>query len=519
MGKANENRKTSFLNRWLNGIERVGNRLPHPISIFAILVLGVILVSAVCEMDGVSATGELVNRSKGIVELQTVNAVSLLNGEGFVYMITHAISNFTGFAPLGVVLVAMFGIGLLEDSGLIGGALKGAVAVTPARLITPMVVFLGVMSNLADAVGYIVLIPIAALMFMAYGRHPVVGMAAAFAGVSGGFSANLLIGTLDPLLCGITNEAVKMVDPSYTVEPTGNWYFMIVSTFLITALGTVITEKVVAPRFGEYRGESGGDEMAEYRVTAEEKKALKAAGLTMLLLVAAIAAFSLPANSVMRAEDGTLLGNSPLMDGIIPIITAVFFIPSVVYGKLTGKYHGEKDVCAAMGRAMASMSSYIALTFVAAQFINYFGYTKLGTIIALKGADFFQNSGIGTIPTMILFVLFAAFINLFMGSASAKWALIAPVFVPMFMLLGYTPEFAQVAYRIGDSCTNVITPMMSYFAMIIVFMKKYDKEAGIGTLVSTMLPYSVCFLIGWSILLILWIVCKLPLGPGVGMFL
>ena len=519
MGKANENRKTSFLNRWLNGIERVGNRLPHPISIFAILVLGVILVSAVSEMAGVSATGELVNRSKGIVELQTVNAVSLLNGEGFVYMITHAISNFTGFAPLGVVLVAMFGIGLLEDSGLIGGALKGAVAVTPARLITPMVVFLGVMSNLADAVGYIVLIPIAALMFMAYGRHPVVGMAAAFAGVSGGFSANLLIGTLDPLLCGITNEAVKMVDPSYTVEPTGNWYFMIVSTFLITALGTVITEKVVAPRFGEYRGESGGDEMAEYRVTAEEKKALKAAGLTMLLLVAAIAAFSLPANSVMRAEDGTLLGNSPLMDGIIPIITAVFFIPSVVYGKLTGKYHGEKDVCAAMGRAMASMSSYIALTFVAAQFINYFGYTKLGTIIALKGADFFQNSGIGTIPTMILFVLFAAFINLFMGSASAKWALIAPVFVPMFMLLGYTPEFAQVAYRIGDSCTNVITPMMSYFAMIIVFMKKYDKEAGIGTLVSTMLPYSVCFLIGWSILLILWIVCKLPLGPGVGMFL
>ena len=221
-----------------------------------------------------------------------------------------------------------------------------------------------------------------------------------------------------------------MVDPSYTVEPTGNWYFMIVSTFLITALGTVITEKVVAPSFGEYRGESGGDEMAEYRVTAEEKKALKAAGLTMLLLVAAIAAFSLPANSVMRAEDGTLLGNSPLMDGIIPIITAVFFIPSVVYGKLTGKYHGEKDVCAAMGRAMASMSSYIALTFVAAQFINYFGYTKLGTIIALKGADFFQNSGIGTIPTMILFVLFAAFINLFMGSASAKWALILPRICP-----------------------------------------------------------------------------------------
>ena len=214
-----------------------------------------------------------------------------------------------------------------------------------------------------------------------------------------------------------------------------------------------------------------------------------------------------------------IFGNSPFMEGIIPIITVLFFVPSVVYGHMTGVYHGEKDVCNAMGRAMGTMSSYIALTFVAAQFINFFGYTKLGTILALKGAEFFRNSGIGTIPTMILFVLFAAFINLFMGSASAKWALIAPVFVPMFMLLGYTPEFAQVAYRIGDSCTNVITPMMSYFAMIIVFMKKYDKEAGIGTLVSTMLPYSICFLIGWSILLVLWIVLNLPLGPGVGMFL
>ena len=489
MGKANEQAKDkpSLLNRWLNGIEKVGNKLPHPISIFAILVLFVIVLSAVCEMAGVSATGELVNRSKGVVETQTVQAVSLLNGEGLVYMLTHAITNFTGFAPLGVVLVAMFGIGLLEDSGLIGGALKSAVEVTPAKLITPMIVFLGVMSNLADAVGYIVLIPIAALMFMAYNRHPVVGMAAAFAGVSGGFSANLLIGTLDPLLCGITNEAVKMVDPTYVVEPTGNWYFMMVSTFLITILGTIITEKVVAPRFGEYHGNGEENETSsEYKLNDQER---------------------------------TLLGNSPFMEGIIPIITVLFFVPSVVYGHMTGVYHGEKDVCNAMGRAMGTMSSYIALTFVAAQFINFFGYTKLGTILALKGAEFFRNSGIGTIPTMILFVLFAAFINLFMGSASAKWALIAPVFVPMFMLLGYTPEFAQVAYRIGDSCTNVITPMMSYFAMIIVFMKKYDKEAGIGTLVSTMLPYSICFLIGWSILLVLWIVLNLPLGPGVGMFL
>lgn len=512
-------KKQTFLNRCLNGIERVGNMLPHPISIFAILVCGVVILSAVCEGLGVSATGELVNRSKGIVEEQTVTAVSLLNGDGFVYMITNAISNFTGFAPLGTVLVAMFGIGLLEDSGLIGGMLKGVVAVTPIKWITPMVVFLGVMSNLADAVGYIVLIPIAALMFMAYGRHPLVGMAAAFAGVSGGFSANLLIGTLDPLLCGITNEAVKMVDPFYVVEPTGNWYFMIISTFLITIIGTIITEKVVAPRFGEYHEEVGESAMVEYKMTKKEKSALKAACLTMVAIILGIGAISLPADSFMRAEDGTLLGNSPLMDGIVALLAVIFFVPSVVYGKMTGKYQGEKDVCSAMGRAMGSMSSYIALAFVASQFINYFGYTKLGTIIALKGAEFFKNAGIGTIPMTILFILFSAFINLFMGSASAKWALIAPVFVLMFMLLGYTPEFAQVAYRVGDSCTNVITPMMSYFAMILVFMKKYDKNAGIGTLVSTMLPYSVCFLIGWSSLLIAWILLQLPLGPGVGIFL
>lgn len=512
-------KKVSFVNRCLNRIERVGNKLPHPITLFAILVLGVLLLSAVCEALGVSATGELVNRSKGIVETQTVTAVSLLNGEGFAYMITHAISNFTGFAPLGVVLVAMFGIGLAEDSGFIGGLLKSTVEITPAKFITPVIVFLGVMSNLADAVGYIVVIPIAALMYMAYGRHPMVGLAAAFAGVSGGFSANLLIGTLDPLLCGITNEAVKMVDPSYVVEPTGNWYFMMVSTVLITILGTIVTEKIVAPRFGTYEGNHSEDGIAEYKMTTGEKKALKVAGFVLVAMIIGLIAICIPQSSFMRAEDGTLLGNSPFMEGIIIIIAILFFVPSVIYGTLTGVYKGEKDVCNAMGRAMGSMSSYIALTFVAAQFINYFGYTKLGTILALNGAEFFRTSGIGPIPMMVLFVLFAAFINLFMGSASAKWAIVAPVFVPMFMLLGYTPEFSQIAFRIGDSCTNIITPMMSYYAMIIVFAKKYDKDAGIGTLVSTMIPYSIVFLIGWTALLVVWIIFNLPLGPGVGMFL
>ncbi len=518
----NNKNKSSLMDRGLNSIERVGNKLPHPITMFGVLILAIIVISAICEATGVSATGELVNRSKGIVEVQTVTAVSLLNLEGVAYMITKAIPNFIGFAPLGVVLVAMFGIGLLEDSGYISAMLKRTVEVTPAKLLTPMVVFLGIMSNLADSVGYIVVIPLAALMFLAYNRHPMVGLAAAFAGVSGGFSANLAIGTLEPLLVGITNEAVKMVDHSYTVQFTGNWYFMIVSTFVITFLGTIVTEKIVSPRFGEWKPtQSASGDIEEFKMTPIEKKALKISNLVLLATILVFVLMCMPSDSPLRAEDGSILGMtaSPIMSGIVVVIAVVFFVPSVVYGKITGKYKSDKDVGSAMSKAMSSMGGYIAIAFVAAQFINYFSYTNLGTILALKGAEFFRTAGIGPIPTMVLFILFSAFINLFMGSASAKWSLLAPVFVPMFMLLGYSPEFAQVAYRIGDSSTNIITPMMNYYPMILIFAKKYDEKIGMGTLISTMIPYSVVFLVGWTALLIVWIMLGLPLGPNAPLFI
>ncbi len=509
-------KKGTWFQRFLNGVEVVGNRLPHPITLFALLALAIILISALCAGLGVSATGQMVNSKTNTIELQTFHAVSLLGREGLAYLLTSAVSNFTGYAPLGTVLVAMLGVGVAEGSGFISALLKKTAQITPRALITPTVVFLGVMSNVASDAGYVVLIPVGALMFQAYGRHPMAGLAAAFAGVSGGFSANLIIGTLEPLLCGITNEAVKLVNPGYTVLPTGNLYFMMVSVGLIVLLGTLVTNHIVEPRFGAYHGDAQEEDIRG--LTTRETRALRRAGLTLLLLAVGLVLAAIPQESFLRnPQTGDLVAGAPLMNGIILIIAVFFFVPAVVFGLSSGSFSGEKDVCAAMGKAMSSLGSYIALAFISAQFINYFNYTRLGTILALRGAELLRSTGIGGIPLMLLFILFAAFLNLFMGSASAKWTILAPVFVPMFMLLGYTPELTQIAYRIGDSCTNLITPLMSYFAMIVVFAKRYDDKAGIGTLISTMLPYSITFLAGWSVLLILWMLMGFPIGPGAGL--
>ncbi len=500
--------------RFLNAVERVGNRLPHPITLFFILCVMIVFISAICAALGVSASGDLYNSKSGAVEYTTVYAVSLLNREGIVYMLTSAVSNFTGFAPLGVVLVAMLGVGVAEGSGYVSALLKRTVEMTPKRILTPVVVFLGTMSNVASDAGYVVLVPIGALMFMASGRHPLAGLAAAFAGVSGGFSANLIIGTLDPMLAGISTEAARMIDPEYSVEPTANWFFMMVSTLLITVLGAIVTDFIVEPRLGEYKNADSGGHFTN-DLSADERRALTRANLTLILLIAGITALALPKNSFLRnPENGSLVAGSPFMAGIIPIIMLLFFIPAVVYGRSSGEFSSEKEVCAAMGKAMSAMGSFIALAFVSAQFISYFSYTSLGTIIAVNGAALLKDSGLGSIPLILLFILFSALINLLMGSASAKWTILAPVFIPMFMLLGFSPELTQVAFRIGDSCTNIITPLMSHFAMILTFTRRYDENSGIGTLISTMLPYSMAFLVGWSLLLIMWMMLGLPLGPG-----
>ena len=518
MTKKTQGGKVSVYDRCLNAIERVGNGLPHPIILFAIFALAIVVISALCAALGVSATGELV--SGGQLQETTVHAVSLLTKEGLAYMFTSAVNNFTTYAPLGMVLVAMLGVGVAEKSGLINTLLKNVVRATPRMLLTPMIVFLGVMSNIASDAGYVILIPLGAMMFRACGRHPIAGLAAAFAGVSGGFSANLLIGTLDPLLAGITQAAVSILDPGYKVQVMGNYIFLFASTFLITIVGTIITDKVVEPRLERFSGQPLEDEedAALTTVTDRERRALRHAGIAALVFVALIVAACIPADSFFRNDQGELLGNTPLVDSVVTLIALLFFIPGTVYGLSAGTFKGDRDVAGAMSGSMADMGSFLALAFVSAQFINYFSYTKLGTILALAGASFLKSINIGLVPLMILFVVFSAFMNLFMGSASAKWNILAPVFVPMFMLLGYSPELCQLAYRIGDSSTNIITPMMTYYAVIIMFAQRYDKKAGIGTITATMLPYSLAFLVSWTVLLIVWLTAGLPIGIGTSLF-
>lgn len=499
----------SRLNRILGWIERGGNALPHPAILFAIMAGLVILVSGL----GARMSLSVVHPGTG----KTVEAVSLLTIAGLHRILTNLVTNFTGFAPLGTVLVAIMGIAVAEGSGLIGSGLKLMVLSAPKKLLTFFIVFAGVMSNAASEVGYVLLVPLSAVIFLAVGRHPIAGLAAAFAGVSGGYSANLLLGTVDPLLAGLSEEAAKIVNPTYQVNPACNYYFMFVSTFVISAVGTWITEKVVVPRLGEYTGGEKTEEMTV--ITAEERRGLWFSLIALLALTALIVWGTAPSHGFLRdPETGGLL-KSPFMSGIVALIFIIGAVTGIAYGIGAKTIKSGEDVVKWMGKAMATLGLYLVLVFFAAQFAAFFNWTNLGLILAVKGSEILRASGLGPIPLLLSFVLISAFINLFMGSASAKWAIMAPVFVPMFMLLGYTPEFTQAAYRIGDSSTNIISPMMSYFALIVAFMQKYDEKAGIGTMIATMIPYSVAFLIFWSLLLVVWIIFGWPVGPGAELFL
>jgi len=506
--------KKGLFTRFLDWTERTGNRLPEPITLFAILAGLVLVISAIAGTAGLSAVHPGTGK-----ELQAIN---LLSPNGIRDIFTKAVSNFTGFAPLGTVLVAMLGVGIAEKAGFFNALLRKLVLGAPARLITAVVVFAGVMSNIATDAGYVVLIPLGGVIFWAFKRHPLAGIAAAFAGVSGGFSANLLITTLDPLLAGLTEQAAKLADPNYTVHPAVNYYFMIASTFVITIVGTWITEKVVEPRLGRFEGES--EEFSD-KVSAEESKGLRSAFwafvVTALFFVylAFLPADSLPLAGVLRNPETGKIIPSPFINGLVFVIAILFLIPSIAYGRGAGTIKSQRDVSNYMSQSMASMGSYIVLAFFAAQFIAYFNWSNLGLILAIKGADTLKASGFTGIPLMIAFIIVAAFINLFIGSSSAKWGIMAPVFVPMLFFLGYSPEFTQLAYRIGDSVTNIITPLMVYFPVIIAFAQKYDRNMGIGTLISIMLPYSIAFGLFWTLLFIVWTLLGLPIGPGANIYL
>ena len=499
--------KKSFFDRFLNFVEKAGNALPHPATLFLVFALLALVFSWLFHFMDFTAVNPATER--------LVRPVNLLSDEGLHMILDKMVENFTSFAPLGIVLVAMLGIGIAEASGLIGAGIRMLVLSAPKRMLTFVLVFSGILSNLASDVGYVLLIPLGGIIFMTVNRHPVAGMAAAFAGVSGGFSANLLLGTIDPLLAGLSEEAARIIEPGYSVNPTANYYFMFISTFFIAFVGTWVTDKIVEPRLGEYK-KQGGEEKVE-RLSGLEKRGLRWAGITVLVIMGVILLGIIPEDGFFRPPSGHLL-ESPLIKDVVAIIFLVAGLTGIAYGFGSKTFKNDTDVMNGMSSTMKSLTMYIVLVFFAAQFVAYFKWSNLGVIFAIKGAGLLSASGLGIIPLMILFVILAASINMLMGSASAKWAILAPIFIPMFMLMGYSPELSQVVYRIGDSVTNIISPMMSFFALIIAFVQKYLPKAGIGTIIATMLPYSIAFFIVWIILLIVWITIGLPLGPEAEIF-
>ncbi len=487
-----------ILFRMLDGIEWLGNKLPSPLLLFAILAFIVVLISGI--FSGVSVT----NPTTG----EVVEVKNLLSLSGLDYIFNSAVDNFIGFPPLGAVLVTMLGIGLAEQTGLINASLKGIVFSFPKRLLTAALVFGGVMSSVAVNAGYVVLPPLGAVLFLGLGRHPLAGLAAAFAGVSGGFGANLALTSTDAVLQELTVEATRTLDPAYadTIAVTMNYFFAAASVILITVVGTFVTDKIVEPRLGKYEGDETGD-IDELRDV--EKKGMRLAGIGFLITFALMAYLSF---GPLRG-DGAYI-ESPFFNALVFVIFILFLVPGLIYGIVVNEINNDKDVTKLLGKTMASMSGYIALAFTAGQFIAYFRETNLGTVIAFNGAEFLKNTGFDGIGLILTFLGLTMLVNFFIGSSSAKWTILAPVFVPIMMNLDYSPEFTTLLYRIADSVTNMITPLLLYFPVIIAFAQRYDKKLGIGTLIAMMIPYSIAFLLSWLVLLLVWVLLGIPVGPG-----
>jgi aminobenzoyl-glutamate transport protein len=560
-----------FFDRFLNLVEKVGNLLPNPTMLFFWLCVLVVAISAAGAFLGWSMGDPRGEGSLGRAADGIVRAKSLLSEEGLRWIITSLVKNFVNFAPLGTVLVALLGVGLAEHSGLISAAIRLLILRAPKNLVTMALVFAGVNSNIASEIGYVVIVPMGAAIYYSLRRHPLAGLAAAFAGVSGGYSANLLLGTVDPLLAGLTEKAAATIDPAYRVNAACNFYFLFASTFLITIVGTWVSLYIVEPRLGEYSADNASGELNQQHMnelTRAEKRGLIAAGLVSLAMAALMvymcvtpaqwsalaarwtgsagsqiknleaeasspeAGLSPVAEKIAEVKDsgtgtaypymGALATPAPqkdhpaFLDGVVALVFIGFLIPGIIYGVVAGTIKSDNDVIKSMSKSMSSMGSYIVLVFFAAQFVEFFNWTNLGLMLAIQGADFIRWLKLDNPLIFVFFILLSTTLNLLMGSASAKWGFMAPVFIPMLMGIGYSPELTQLAYRIGDSCTNVISPMMSYFGMIYVFASNYDKNFKLGTLMSLMMPYSMIFLVCWTAFFYIWVfVFGFPIGPNI----
>ena len=505
--------RASLLVRALSRVEAYGQKLPDPLTLFFLMSLAVVLVSAI--FSGTSA--DVVQRSG---DTKTMVVQSLLTFEGLRWMLTSAVKNFIEFAPLGPVLTVMIGIGVAERTGFISMGLRVLVTRVPSTMLTATVVFAGVMSSMAADAGYVVLTPLGALLFASVKRHPLAGLAAAYAGVSGGFSANLLITGLDPMLAKLTQQAAQTLDPAYTVNAACNYYFMIASTVLVTVVGTLVTTRIVEPMLGKWDPSQGtepevGD--AEEPGANEARAFMLSMGIGLVFGVGLLCLGLIPGaplHDQIKPGQPAVDALHTFFESIEILVAIAFIIPGLAYGILTKTIQSDKDVAGMMSDTMASMGAYVVLAFIAGQFVAYFNWTHLGAVTAVKGAGILQSIGLQGGLLMVAFLFVASMMNFLVGSASAKWAFMAPIFVPMLMQMGLSPEATQAAYRVGDSITNIISPLMPYLPIIIVFAQKYDRKAGMGTILASMLPYSIAFGIAWIIMLLVWVFAGLPLGPG-----
>lgn len=497
-----------LFNRFLNVIEFLGNKLPHPFFLFAILAGLVIVASFALSFVDTSfthpGTGE---------EMQVKN---LLSGEGLVFILTSMLENFTGFAPLGLVLSIMLGVGLADKVGLLNYVIQKTILKAPPALLTYTIIFVGMLGNLASDAAFILIPPLSAMVFYKVGRHPIVGLCAGFAAVGAGLTANIFVAGTDALLAGISTEAAAIIDPNMVVTPVANWYFNIVSVFVLTIVGGLVTNKVIEPRLGKYTGDAVVDDMEETHPKAS--KGLKLSLLAGAVYIAAVALTVLVPASPLRNEDGGLIP-SPFLDGIVPLILLFFLVIAIPYGLTVGKIKTTKDIGNHMTESMKELAGYIVLIFAVAQFIAYFSWSNMGTWLATTSGEFLSHIQFTGIGLIILYVLFTAALNFLIPSGSAKWALEAPVFIPLFMQLGYHPGFAQAAYRMADSSMNIVTPLDPFLIIVLSFMQKYDKKAGIGSLISLMVPYALCFFVTWLIIFLAFFFLGIPYGPGVGPYL
>ena len=544
-----EAKSGGLLQRLLDFIERVGNKVPHPAILFLALCIGVIILSQLLSWAGVGATYELVKPTPQLIDAigiggsvlpgetmpsqppdaldyhvvtETVKIQGLLTVDGIRFLFTSFVPNFMGFTAMGIILIVMIGVGVAERSGLIASLIRKLVAVSAPAVLTYIIVFLGILSSIASDAGYLVLIPLGAAAFMSVGRHPLAGMAAAFAGVAGGFGVNLMVTPNDAVLAEITNESIHIVDPTQSIGITANLWFGIGSTIVLTVLLGVITSRVVEKRLGKYDPSIApvvdasdmqkADDSPDIEESAD-KRGLRHAGWWFVAALALVLLLTLPPGAPLRdADTGDIIGTSPFMDSLIVIISLLFFAAGMGYGRGAGTIRTATQAIDAITKSWAGLAGLLLLFLLIAQFIAYFNYSKMPQVAAVKLGDLIERVDIGAVWLLLIAILITLVIGIIIPQAIAKWALLAPIFIPLFLRIGVDPAAVLAAYRVGDSPINIVTPIMAYFPLIVVFAARYDKRSGIGTVIALMLPYFAVLSVVWTAFFMAWYLLGIPWG-------